>query len=58
MPPFKKNLLSSKNDNGNYCILCIDQKNLQNSSIKVWLAFFKDGTIFMNIGNSKTSESH
>ena len=46
MPPFKKNLLSSKNDNGNYCILCIDQKNLQNSSIKVWLALFKDGNNF------------
>ena len=32
----------------NYCILCTDQKNLQNKSIKVWLTLFKD----------KTSESH
>ena len=30
--------------------------NLQNNSIKVWLILFK--TIFMNTGNSKTSESH
>ena len=30
--------------------------NLQNNSIKVWLILFK--TIYMNTGNSKTSESH
>ena len=26
---------------GNYCTLCTNQKNLQNNSIKVWLAVFK-----------------
>ena len=26
---------------GNYCILCTDQKNLQNNFIKVWLTLFK-----------------
>ena len=26
----------------NYCILCTDQKNLQNNSIKVWLTLFKN----------------
>ena len=26
---------------GNYCILCTDQKNLQNKSIEVWLILFK-----------------
>ena len=25
----------------NYCILCTDQRNLQNNSIKVWLTLFK-----------------
>ena len=28
---------------GNYCILCTDQKNLQNKSIKVWLTSYKHG---------------
>ena len=28
---------------GSYCILCTDQKNLQNNSVKVWLTLFKDG---------------
>ena len=28
---------------GNYCILCKDQKSLQNKSIKVWLPLFKHG---------------
>ena len=27
----------------NYCILCIDQRNLQSNSIKVWLTLFKNG---------------
>ena len=27
-----------------FCILCIDRKNLQNNSIKVWLTLFKDGS--------------
>ena len=30
----------------NYCILCTDQKNLQNNSIKVLLTLFKDGNNF------------
>ena len=38
---------------GNYCILCTDQKNLQNNSIKVWLTLFKNGN--MNTENSKTN---
>ena len=46
MPSFKTNLLSSENDNDSYYILSTDQKNLQNSSIKVWLTFFKDGNNF------------
>ena len=25
----------------NYCILCTDQRNLQNNSIKVWSTLFK-----------------
>ena len=33
--------LKMKSDN--YCILYVDQKNLQNNSIKVWLTLFKDG---------------
>ena len=28
---------------GNYCILCTDQNNLQDNSIKVWLTLFKYG---------------
>ena len=43
---------------GNYYTLCTDQKNLQNNSIKVWLALFKDGNNFVNSKNSKTSELH
>ena len=31
---------------GNYCALCTHQKSLQNNSIKVWLALFKDGNNF------------
>ena len=27
----------------NYCILCTDQKNLQNNSMKNWLTLFKHG---------------
>ena len=42
----------------NYCILCRDQINLQNNSIKVWLALFKDGNNFMNSENCETSEPH
>ena len=34
---------------GNYCTLCTDQKNLQNHSIKVWLAFFKDVNNFYEL---------
>ena len=30
-----------KNEIGNYCILCTDQKNLQNNSIKVRSTLFK-----------------
>ena len=30
-----------KNERGNYCILCTDQKNLQNNSIKVRSTLFK-----------------
>ena len=26
---------------GNYCVLCTDQKNLQNNFIKVWLTLSK-----------------
>ena len=26
---------------GNYCVLCADQKNLQNNFIKVWLTLSK-----------------
>ena len=33
--------LKMKSDN--YFILCKDQKNLQNKSIKVWLTLFKNG---------------
>ena len=29
---------------GNHCILCTDQKDLQNKSIKVWLTPFKNGS--------------
>ena len=29
---------------GSYCILCTDQKNLQNNSVKVWLTLFKNGS--------------
>ena len=43
---------------GNYCILCTDQKNLQNNSIKVWSTLFKIEAIFMNTENSKTNEPH
>ena len=31
---------------GSYCILCTDQKNLQNNSVKVWPTLFKDGNNF------------
>ena len=31
---------------GNYHTLCTNKKNLQNNSIKVWLALFKDGNSF------------
>ena len=31
---------------GNYCILCTNQKNLQNKSMKVLLTLFKDGNYF------------
>ena len=31
---------------GNYCILCTDQKNLQNNSIKVWSTLYKHGNNF------------
>ena len=30
----------------NYCLLCTDQKNLQNNSVKVWLTLFKDENNF------------
>ena len=42
----------------NYCILCRDQTNLQNNSIKVWLVLFKNGNNFMNIENCEASEPH
>ena len=42
----------------NYCLLCTDQKNLQNNSVKVWLKLLKMKTIFMNNENSKTSEPY
>ena len=51
----QKNLKIKSDD---YCILCTDQKDLQNKSIKVWLTLFKDETITMSTENSKTSESH
>ena len=35
-----------KNEKDNYCILCTDQKHLQNTSIKAWLTLFKDGNNF------------
>ena len=35
------NLQNLKMKVDNYCILCIYQKNLQSSSIKVWLTLFK-----------------
>ena len=28
---------------GNYCILFTDKKNLQKTSVKVWLTLLKDG---------------
>ena len=31
---------------GNYYIFCTDQKNLQKTSIKIWLTLFKDGNNF------------
>ena len=31
---------------GSYCILCTDQKNLQNNSVKVWPTLFKDENNF------------
>ena len=31
---------------GNYCILCADQKHLQNNFIKVLLTLFTDGNNF------------
>ena len=31
-----------KNELGNYCILCTDQKNLWDNSIKVWWTLFKN----------------
>ena len=43
---------------GNYCILCTDQKKLQNNFIKVWLKLYKMETIFVNTENSKKSEPH
>ena len=47
-----------KNESGNYCILCTDQKNLQKTSIKVWLTLFKHGNNLINTENSKTDESN
>ena len=35
-----------KNELGNYCILCTDQKNLPKTFMKVWLTLFKDGSNF------------
>ena len=43
---------------GNYCILCTNQKSLQNNSLKVCLTYLKMETIFMNTENSKTNELH
>ena len=34
---------NSKTKLGNYCILCIDPKNLLKISIKLWLILFKNG---------------
>ena len=49
----QKNLKIKSDD---YCILCTDQKNLQNKSIKGWLTLFNNETIIMSTENSKTSE--
>ena len=49
----QKNLKIKSDD---YCILCTDQKNLQNKSIKGWLTLFNNKTIIMSTENSKTSE--
>ena len=35
--------LKAGNNSEKFCILCTDQKNLQNNSIKVWLTLFKNG---------------
>ena len=43
---------------GNYCILCIDQKNLQNISIKFDRHYSKMETVFRNTENSKKNEPH
>ena len=39
----ESNSENSKAKLDNYCILCEDQKNLQNNSIRVWLTLFKNG---------------
>ena len=33
---------------GKFCILCTDQKNLQNNSIKVWLIFKNGNNLYEN----------
>ena len=44
---------------GKLCILCTDQKILQNKSIKLWSTLFKIWKqFFLNIKDSKTSELH
>ena len=43
---------------GKSCILCTNQENLHNNSIKIWLALFKDRNNFYEQWNSETSEPH
>ena len=37
----------------NYCILCTDQKNLQNNSTKVWLTLFKPHRIRLSLADKR-----
>ena len=41
---------------GNYCILCTDQKHLQNNFIKVLLTLFTDGNNFYAQQTIKTAK--
>ena len=38
----RNNLKNIKRKLGNYCILCTDQKNLRDNSIKIWLTLFEN----------------